>query len=397
VTHTRTTQAPVTGPDMSRSRPLRAVIAIATKRPAVPVSAAARRSDLATRLKGRLRSLRSRVGRLEAILEAVREGNATLDPERVAEWLVQQAEAWVPAPCWAVVIRDARGLPSVLANRGLTEALEPSLFHAASWVLSHHAEFFAADLSRDKRAGKGAGGSAIGFPLHSRGRTVGVLLAIDSEASHTVPALGPALLAALRDYLEPAALALDNALTFKRVEALTVIDDLTRLYNSRFLHQVLHREIKRSSRHSRPISLLFIDLDEFKAVNDTYGHLAGSKALVEVGAVLRRCARESDVVARFGGDEFVVVLPETPLEGARALAVRLRHAIVNSQFLLSDGASVRLTASIGVATLPDMAGTAEELLRAADAAMYRVKASGKDGIQVALESPPHGPTPGSSD
>lgn len=373
------------------------MIAIATKRPALTVSSAARRSDLATRLKARLRTLRARVERREAILEAVREANATLDPDHVAGWLVQQAEGWVSAPCWAVVVPDGSGKPAVLANRGLTEALEPAVFHAADWVLSHHAEFFAADLSRDTRADRSAPGSALAFPLKARGQTVGVLLAIDPVPSASVPALGPALLAALRAYLEPAAIALDNALTLKRAEALSVIDDLTRLYNSRFLHQVLRREIKRATRNDRCISLLFLDLDGFKAINDTYGHMAGSKALVEVGAVLRACARETDVVARFGGDEFVVVLPETSLEGAMAVAGRMREALVNGRFLISEGAFVHLTASIGVATLPDMAGTAEELLREADKAMYRVKASGKDGIQAAQEDSDRSQSPGSLD
>jgi diguanylate cyclase (GGDEF)-like protein len=373
------------------------VTAIATKRTAVPVSAAARRSDLATRLKARLRTLRARVERREAIIEAVREANATLDPERVAGWLVQQAEGWVSASCWAVVTPDGSAKPSVLASRGLTEALLPAVSHAAHWVFSHHAEFFAADLSRDARAGARASGSAIAFPLRARGQTVGVLLAIDPAPSQTVPALGPALLDALRAYLEPAALALDNALTLKRAEALSVIDDLTRLYNSRFLHQMLRREIKRTSRNDRPLSVLFIDLDGFKAINDTYGHMAGSKALVEVGAVLRECARETDVVARFGGDEFVIVLPETPAEGAMAVASRLRESLVHGRFLISEGAFVRLTASIGVATLPDVAGTAEELLRAADTAMYRVKSSGKDGIQAAPEDQARSQAPGASE
>jgi two-component system, cell cycle response regulator len=183
--------------------------------------------------------------------------------------------------------------------------------------------------------------------------------------------------------LEGPALALDYALTLRRAEALSVTDDLTQLYNSRYLNQVLRREAKRASRSGRPLSLLFMDLDGFKGVNDVHGHLAGSRALVEAAAVIRGSARETDVAARFGGDEFSIILPDTGSEGAVAVADRVRERIAAHPFLAGNGLNLRLTASVGVATLPDVAGSAEELVRAADVAMYRIKQSGKNGVGIA--------------
>ena len=146
---------------------------------------------------------------------------------------------------------------------------------------------------------------------------------------------------------------------------------------------MLRRETKRASRSGRPLSLLFIDLDGFKGVNDTHGHLSGSRALVEAAAVIRGSARETDVVARFGGDEFAVVLPDTGGEGAFAVGERVRDRIAAHKFLARDGLDIRLTASVGLATLPDVAASSEELVAAADKAMYGVKDSGKNGIQAA--------------
>ena len=142
------------------------------------------------------------------------------------------------------------------------------------------------------------------------------------------------MLRAVRILLEPASVALDNALLLKRAEALSVTDDLTHLYNSRYLNLVLRRETKRASRSGRPLSLLFIDLDGFKAVNDTHGHLFGSRALVEAAAVIRSSARETDVVSRFGGDEFALVLPDTGGEGAFAVGERIRERIAAHSFLV---------------------------------------------------------------
>ena len=343
------------------------------------------KADLAQRLKQKLKALRSRMERRDTLIETIRGANATTDPPKVAGWIVGQASEWIPAPCWAVIGPDLEGQAAVLADQGLTPALGPSLWGAAAWVQKHGREFFSADLSKDTRVGGQVSGSAIAFPLICRGKAIAALVGLDPLPSSSMPSLTLPTLNAVRLVLEPQAIALDNALTIQRAEALSVTDDLTRLYNSRYMNQVLRRETKRASRSGRPMSLLFIDMDGFKQVNDVHGHLCGSKALVEAAALIRSCARETDVVARFGGDEFSLILPDTGRDGAVSVATRIRERIGEHLFLKTDGLTVRLTASVGVATLPDVAGSAEELIRAADKAMYRVKGAGKNGIHVAQE------------
>ena len=201
--------------------------------------------------------------------------------------------------------------------------------------------------------------AALGFPLDARGRTVGALVALDRAPSRASP--GSRRRRTLRCSMRrssPAAIALDNALRVQRAEALSVTDDLTQLYNSRYPRQVLRRETKRASRSGRPLSLLFIDLDGFKSINDRHGHLSGSRALVEAAAVIRASARETDIVARFGGDEFALVLPDTGSDGAVAVGERVRERIAAHRFLQPDGLSIALTVSVGVATLPDVSASA---------------------------------------
>ena len=341
--------------------------------------------DLAARLRVFQRALRGRVERRDALIDIVRGVNATLEPSKIAEVVVDRASTWLPAPCWAVVSADLSGELSVLADRGLAPEMGPAVYAIARWVMNRNLEFVTADLTRDARLADRAPGSVIAFPLSCRGRRVGALVALDPLTSAREPKMSEAMLRAVRVLLEPASVALDNSLLLKRAEALSVTDDLTHLYNSRYLNLVLRRETKRASRSGRPLSLLFIDLDGFKAVNDTHGHLFGSRALVEAAAVIRSSARETDVVARFGGDEFALILPDTGGEGAFAVGERIRERIAAHRFLENDRLDIHLTASVGVATLPDVAASAEELVQAADKAMYRVKDSGKNGILAAVE------------
>ena len=339
--------------------------------------------DLAARLRVFQPQLRRRVEHRDALLDIVRATSSTLEPVEIAELLVERAAGWIPAPNWAVVSSDLSARLQVLASRGLTPEMGPALHSVANWVMYRGEDFASENLRGDARIRSESVGAVLAFPLVCRGHRVGALIGFDRAPASKKPQLPPAVLNALRGLIEPAAAALDSALQLKRAEALSVTDDLTHLYNSRYLNAILHKETKRASRSSRPLSLLFIDLDGFKTVNDTHGHLSGSRALVEAGAVIKGCARETDVVARFGGDEFAVVLPDTGGEGGFAVGERVRERIAAHNFLARDGLDIRLTASVGLATLPDVASSAEELMAAADKAMYSVKDSGKNGIQAA--------------
>jgi diguanylate cyclase (GGDEF)-like protein len=337
--------------------------------------------DLASRLRPLQRALRRRLSRANVLADVVRDVNSTLDPEGVADAIVSQASQWLPAPAWVVYAIDNAGVGTFGAS-GVTAALETSAAAVGHWVIKHGVACGATDVAADPRFGGGASVAVIGFPLECRGKTIGALIGLDKAPSAREPRMTPATLVVLLAALEPGAIALDNALRVQRAEALSVTDDLTQLYNSRYLSQVLRRETKRASRSGRPLSLLFIDLDGFKSINDSHGHLYGSRALVEAAGLIRLSARETDVVARFGGDEFALILPDTGSDGAAAVGERIRERIDAHRFLQGDGLSIHLTVSVGVATLPDVAASTEGLIQAADEAMYHVKDHGKNGIYI---------------
>jgi diguanylate cyclase (GGDEF)-like protein len=257
----------------------------------------------------------------------------------------------------------------------------------AGWVAERGQPAIVNDTSKDPRFARRFDSetrfrtrSVLCAPPISRGRTIGVVQVINRLGGK----FSQADLDLLLTLVEPCAIAIENAQLFQRTEQLTITDDLTKLFNSRYLNLYIGREIKRCKRHGIPLSVIFLDLDGFKGVNDAHGHLAGSRTLTEVGSILVEAVRESDILARYGGDEFVVVLPETPPSGALVIAERIRRSIEAHTFLRDQGLEARISASFGIASYPDHALSPEGLIQKADQAMYRAKERDKNGIEVAV-------------
>jgi diguanylate cyclase (GGDEF)-like protein len=168
----------------------------------------------------------------------------------------------------------------------------------------------------------------------------------------------------------------------RRTQASAIHDELTRLYNFRYFQDRAASEVRRALRYDHALTLLMIDADDFKAFNDTRGHLAGNVALRRLASVLRKAVREVDVAARYGGEEFAILLPSTPKLGALKLAEKLRHSVEKAEIGRdAAGNGKPLTVSVGVASLPGDAGTAKELIGRADSALYIAKSMGKNCVK----------------
>lgn len=200
------------------------------------------------------------------------------------------------------------------------------------------------------------------------------------------PAFSPEQHEVLRYLVGQASVSIENISLHEQVSEQAVTDELTGLSNNRALRRWLDTEVDRAGRFGHRLSFLLLDLDDFKQVNDTHGHLQGDEVLRTVGRVLRRESRGIDEPARYGGEEFAVGLPETGPEGAAEVAGRVRARMEATDIPMVEGEAgrtMRVTASVGVATLPDCAADARELVAAADEALYRAKAGGKNRVEQA--------------
>jgi diguanylate cyclase (GGDEF)-like protein len=236
------------------------------------------------------------------------------------------------------------------------------------------------DPSVDWTAIPGEIRSQAALPLRTGETIVGVL----AIASSSFRELSNSELERLQVIGNQSSLALQNALLHEELERLSVTDRLTELYNHGFFQQRLEEEIGRAQRFGRTLSLIMLDIDDFKHFNDTFGHPRGDKVLQKVSSIIRDNLREMDVAARYGGEEFVVVLPETDAEGAVAVADRIRQGVEAFPFVGADGQPrVVKTISVGVATYPQHAPSQSRLVDLADRAMYLAKRSGKNRVMLA--------------
>ena len=226
-------------------------------------------------------------------------------------------------------------------------------------------------------------GEILVIPLRGEEAQTGLLAILEGHHPfHGAPELERGAIVA-----EHANLALANCERYQQAKERAFIDDVTELYNARYLHEALQREIQRAERYSTELSVLFLDLDRFKLVNDQHGHLVGSRALRELGRVLADCVRQIDTLARYGGDEFTILLVDTGFEGALQVAERIRQTVQSHVFEGGSAGSLQLTVSVGVATFPQHGRASEELLDRSDKAMYRAKSVGRNRVCTAEEIP----------
>ena len=327
------------------------------------------------------------LSRTSAIYEIARALNSTLDLDDLVIALGETAVRECGADAARVTLVTDDGELDVREPSGRPDVLSQSDadLDAVRWILKNE-EVLAIRAERiSPRAAQGVKPPValrhyLGAPMIAKGRLVGVI-EMGLRGGEGFRDVDEDLLAVIA---AQAAVAIDNARQYGRAQLLAMTDRLTGLWNHAELHQRLREEIARAQRHGRPMSLLFADLDNFKAFNDTHGHRMGDELLRQVAARLRATVRRTDFAARYGGDEFAVILPETTINGASVACDNLRRAIGEEPFRIGSQ-RVSMTVSGGLAAYPEGGATAEELIDACDRALRQAKRGGGNYITVGTQ------------
>lgn len=330
---------------------------------------------------------------IETLMEIARALASPSEIQEILEQIMYQVSRLLSPKAWSLLLVDeATGeLEFTVVISDVAEKLKgarlPVGHGVAGWVAVNGESLLIPDVRCDARFAAEfdrqlsfTTRSIACVPIKSHDRVFGVIELINSLEDGIFDEADEQILVAIADF---AGIAIANAKAVAKIKQLVITDDLTGLFNSRYFFEQVEYEVERAKRYQNPLSLVFFDLDKFKSVNDTYGHLIGSRLLAEVGAVVQKNIRKTDRAARYGGDEFVVILPQTEKTGALNFAAKLREALTTETFTNNSGERLTVTGSFGVASYPEDAQSSSELISAADEAMYRVKASGRNGVQGA--------------
>ncbi len=330
------------------------------------------------------------VGEVAVFHELGKALTSSLQLDQVLRTIMEKIDEFLRPDTWSLLLVDEtkQELYFELAVGKGAQALKDVRIKMgqgiAGWVAQQDKAVIVPDVSQDTRffskvdeKTKTETQSIVAVPVRFRDHCLGVIELINCVGPGGFQDRDLALLEALADF---AAIALENARHVQRIHELTITDDCTNLYNARHMNFILETEIYRSQRYGYEFSLVFIDLDHFKKVNDTHGHLMGSKLLAEIGQIIKTHCRLIDFAFRYGGDEFVVILPQTSKESAINVARRLHRLIRETTWLQAEGINTCITASVGVASYPSDSSTKVELLHLADEAMYLVKNTTRNGV-----------------
>ena len=317
---------------------------------------------------------------------------SSLDLDSILQTIMEKMAEYFRPDTWSLLMVDEAKMELyfAIAVGSAAEALKNVRLKVGEGIAGHVAKYgeklVVPDVRADKRFAKRIDQvtqmetqSIICVPLRSKLRVLGVIQLVNVDMAHFSHE-EEFFLQALCDY---AAIAIENARSVEKIQELTITDDCTGLYNARHLYKTLEQEVYRSARFGYEFSVLFIDLDHFKQVNDTHGHLIGSKLLAEIGYLIKAQLRLIDFAFRYGGDEFVVLLPQTSKDSALVVARRLRDSLRGSCFCKEEGLNLNVRASMGLATYPHDAKTPHDVIRQADEMMYMVKNSTRDNIGIA--------------